>query len=125
MAGEKVSMILRSKTNLSAQEIEQLSDAEGWAIIYSSRPAKTERPKKENQICFTGFDPDEKHELQTLAAQNGLDVVQSVTKSLAYLCIGDSPGPVKLKQAKEQQAIILDQEQFHNFLNSGEIPGQA
>ena len=122
MAGQRVTMILRSKTNLSDDEIAQLSDAEGWRLIYTLKPPKSQVQKKTNQICFTGFSPSEKDRLGQLAAADGLDVVKSVTQSLAYLVTGPNAGPAKLKKAREQNVIIMEEGQFAKFLLDGETP---
>ena len=63
MAGEKVTMILRSRTELSDQQIADMSDAEGWQLIYSLKPQKSQIQKIPNQICFTGFSPSDKDRL--------------------------------------------------------------
>ena len=122
MAGEKVTMILRSKTNLSDEQIEQMSDAEGWQLIYTLKPQKSQIQKKANQICFTGFSPSDKDRLGCLAVTHGLDVVKSVTQSLAYLITGANAGPAKLKKAEEKDVVIMNEEQFGKFLDDGEIP---
>lgn len=122
MPSDKLKQILKSKTDLSDKEINLLSDSEGWKIIYTLKVSKTNYKKKENEICFTGFSISEKDELMIVAQENGLDVVMSVTKSLAYLCAGENAGPVKLQKAKQQGAIIFNKEQFLNFLNTGVIP---
>lgn len=123
MAGEKVTMILRSKTDLSDDEISAMTNADGWKVIYSLRSPTSK--KKENQVCFTGFSPAAKKGLSKVATDNGMDVVKSVTKSLAYLCTGSNAGPAKIKKAREQGAILMDAEQFHHLLNTGEIPNQV
>lgn len=122
MAGERVTMILRSKTNLSDEQIGKMSDAEGWALIYTLKPQKSRVQKKSNQICFTGFSPSEKDRLGQIAIAHGLDVVKSVTQSLAYLVTGTNAGPAKLRKAREQDAVIMNEEQFSRFLQDGEIP---
>jgi NAD-dependent DNA ligase len=120
MAGSRVSSILRSKTDLTEEAIAELSDADGWQIIYATRRPKS--TKKANQICFTGFSPGEKERLILLATEHGLDAVTKVTVSLAYLCTGPNAGPSKLRKAKEQEAVILTEGQFMQFLQDGEIP---
>ncbi len=122
MAGQRVAMILRSRTNLSDEQISQMSDAEGWQLIYTVKRPKSQALKKTNQICFTGFSPSEKDKLGQLAAADGLDVVKSVTHSLAYLVTGPNAGPAKLKKAREQNVVIMDEGQFAQFLHDGEIP---
>jgi hypothetical protein len=57
MASEKVARILRSKTDLAAEEIDAMSDADAWKLVDSLKPARTESAR--NQTCFTGFSPSE------------------------------------------------------------------
>ena len=122
MAGEKVAMILRSRTELSDQQIANMSDAEGWQLIYSLKPRKSQIPKIPNEICFTGFSPSDKDRLGQLAAAHGLHVAKSVTRSLAFLVTGPNAGPTKLKKARQQEVVIMNEEQFAQFLRDGEIP---
>jgi len=122
MAGELVSRILRSKTNLTDQEIEAMKDPEGWRLIYSLNPVKVQRPKKET-ICFTGFSPQTKESLHGTAAERGLHVVESVTTTLTYLCYGNNAGPVKMKKAKEINSILMTEDEFMEFIHTGVIPG--
>ena len=122
MAGPKVTSILKSKSELSGDEIAQMTDAEGWAYIYKHFPPKTKRKKVDNQICFTGFSTKEKAALVQIATDNGLGVVSSVTKKLEFLVVGENAGPAKLKKAEEQGVPIMDVEQFDLFLREGELP---
>ncbi len=115
MAGERVARILKSKTELTDKEVESLSDSEGWKLIYSIKSRKESFSIKEDQICFTGFSPNEKKELQMLAKKYNLYVVKSVTRLLKYLCCGENAGPVKIMKAKDQGAIIIDKNGLQNI----------
>jgi DNA polymerase-3 subunit epsilon len=75
-----------------------------------------------NQVCFTGFSDLEKEQLSQQATANGLDVVKSVTRSLAYLVAGPNAGPKKLRTAIEQNVVIMDEGQFARFLLDGTLP---
>lgn len=98
MVSEKVRRILVSRgAPYTDEEMENMSDGEGWAWIYASRPPKRDQSLRE--ICFTGFDASRKAELQAVAKDNGFKCVTRVTKDLAYLCSGDDPGPTKIKEA--------------------------
>ena len=119
MAGPKVTLILKSKTNLTDEQIAKLSDSEGWRIIYSQH--HPQMPKR-NEICFTGFTPEEKEGLWNIANEAGFQIVNSVTVHLSILCVGETPGPVKLDKAKKQNSLILNIEQFRNLLETGELP---
>ena len=118
MAGENVTRILKAKSPFTAEQIAELSDAQGWEWIYANA-----KPRKEKltQVCFTGFSGTEKSELTELAQAANLEVVGSVTKGLAFLCVGENAGPAKLQKAKEQGNYVLSKEQFLHLLDTGEI----
>lgn len=119
MASHKPTMILKSKSDMSLEEISALSDGEAWRIIYSIRTVKA----KDNrlQVCFTGFGSSEKEELINLAHDNRLKVVASVTKKLDYLVGGDNAGPKKIEKAEAQGVQFLNVLQFINFIETGEV----
>jgi NAD-dependent DNA ligase len=122
MAGTKVTNILKSKSNLSEEEIAFMTDAEGWKWIYKHYPSKKDPEKNKPQICFTGFRPAEKEQLFEYAKNKGMKIVKSVTKKLSFLCIGENAGPSKIRKATEQNVIILDDKQFVKMLETGELP---
>lgn len=118
---DKLRRILLSKTDLSEVEIDQLTESQGWSIVYSiSRGEKKEKDAR-FQVCFTGFGASEKEKLKILAEENHLKVVDSVTKSLQYLVGGENAGPAKLKKARDQGTTVLDKAGFIRFLDTGEI----
>lgn len=118
MAEEKVTRILRAKSTFTAEQIAVMSDEDGWRWIYANA-----KPRKEKltQICFTGFSMSEKAELISLAQAAQLEVVNSVTKGLAFLCTGENVGPAKLQKAITQGNHIMSKEQFLHLLHTGEI----
>lgn len=120
MASAKPTMILKSKSNMSSEEISALSDAEAWSHIYSIRTIKA----KDNrlQICFTGFNVSKKQELIDLAHNNNFHVVSSVTQKLDYLVGGDNAGPKKVEKAEEQGVQFLTESQFLKLIETGEVP---
>jgi len=120
MASEKPTMILLSKSDMSKEEISDLSDAEAWKIIYSIRTVKAKDMRL--QICFTGFGTSKKQELVNLANSNDFKVVSSVTKKLDFLCGGENAGPKKIEKAKEQGVQFLNEQQFIQLIETGEIP---
>ena len=122
MAGERVTAILKSKTDLSDEQIARLSDAEAWRLVYAAKAPKSKQPDETAQICFTGFSPADKDRLGQIATARGLDVVKSVTHSLRFLVTGPNAGPAKCKKAREKDAVIMNEEQFARFLHDGEIP---
>lgn len=120
MASEKVARILKAKSPFTSKQIDAMSDSEGWDWIYANA-----KPKKEKltQICFTGFSATEKAKLAALAYEAKLEVVGSVTKNLAFLCVDENAGPAKVSKAQEQGVHVLDQTQFMHLLETGEILG--
>jgi NAD-dependent DNA ligase len=123
MAGERVTRILLAKSDLTVDEIVAMSDREAWRWLYSHFPPKTNRHNKNaQQICFTGFSASERKQLESEAEGAHLEVVKSVTKSLRYLVTGPNGGPAKLKKARQQEVVLMDADQFHNMLETGELP---
>jgi NAD-dependent DNA ligase len=123
MANDKVKMILRSKgAPFSDEEIDSMSDKDGWQWIYGNKSVYTPKPPKPHitEICFTGFRKEEKDKLEQTAASAGFIVSRSVTKKLDYLCVGETAGPSKLQKAKEQGTQIITYEDFENIINAKE-----
>lgn len=121
MPNEKVTRILKARSTFTLEQIEAMTDSQGWEWIYANAKPRKER---RSQVCFTGFSIVEKAELIDAAFNAKLDVVDSVTKKLAFLCTGENAGPVKIAKAKEQGVCILDKSQFLNLLDTGEMPIQ-
>lgn len=121
---DRVRRILRSKSPFSADQIDGMTDAEGWAWIYAHKPAPKSTPAVP-QVCFTGFLTAEKAELTRAAQAAGIRVVQSVTVGLSWLCAGSDPGPAKLAKAEERGKQVISREQFEHLLATGEVPGGA
>ncbi len=120
MASEKPTMILLSKSDMSKEQISELSDAEAWKLIYSIRTVKVKDTRL--QVCFTGFGTSKKQELIDLANSNNIKVVSSVTKKLDFLCSGENAGPKKIEKAEAQGVQFLDEDQFIQLIETGEIP---
>jgi NAD-dependent DNA ligase len=118
---EKVTQILRSKSDLSEEQIAAMSEREGWAWIYS-HPAPKRPADPRPEICFTGFLNTERDALETRARAANLKVVGSVTKHLRYLCTGEAPGETKLEKALIQGAVLLTVEEFEALLSAGKFP---
>lgn len=96
-----------------------MSDADGWAWIYAQQPP---RAPKLPEVCFTGFRPAEKAGLMRLAEESGYRVAKTVTKGLAYLCVGPNVGPAKRRKAESQGARLVDEATFRSIC-SGESEG--
>jgi len=116
MASDKPTRILLSKTDLSINEVSNLSDDDAWKLIYSFR----RKVDTSLQVCFTGFGVSKKKELIHIAAINNMKVVSSVTKKLDFLCGGDNAGPTKIEKAELQGVQFLTESQFLNLIETGE-----
>ncbi len=118
---EKLKRILLAKSDLTADQIALLSEAEGWSLVYQLGANKSHKKLDQFQVCFTGFGISEKETLSKSAENAHLTVVTSVTKKLQILVAGESAGPSKLETAKRQGVRILDKVQFLEFLETGEL----
>lgn len=114
----KLISILKSKTTLTENELQNLNEKQGWQIVYSLKEKK--EPKIE--ICFTGYNPIEKEQLTSLAIEKGFHIAKSITVNLNFLCCGSNAGESKIKKANEQNVILLNTEELHNLFDTGEIP---
>ena len=114
MPSPHVIQILRSKTRLSDEEIIKLTDSQAWKAIYEAEKGKREKREllRKPEICFTGFNYEEREDLETEAVIKGLKVRKRVTINLAYLVIGDTPGEKKIELALEQGVEILRLEEY-------------
>lgn len=120
---DRLRRILRSKTDLSEDEINFLSPQEGWRVVYAMQ--KSARKKVDAiEVCFTGFGLTEKEELKKVAETAGLKVVTSVTKSLSFLVAGAGAGPSKMAKASQQGVKVIGRDEFVMFLDDGVIPGE-
>jgi NAD-dependent DNA ligase len=89
----------------------------------TTKPNSRPRPKTNQlQICFTGFKEADKTRLSSLAKEANIAVTSSVTVHLDFLCCGYNAGAKKIEKAREQNALILTEEQFINLIETGEIP---
>jgi NAD-dependent DNA ligase len=120
MPSEKLAGILLTRTNLSSNEIEQLSEVEGWRIVYEldKQEAVSRQQNRLPEICFTGFNKTDKNRLIELASTAGFVVKEAVTKELVLLIAGENAGPSKLKKAEAQNCPITDESGFIAFLES-------
>jgi NAD-dependent DNA ligase len=120
---ERLLQILKSKTELTTEQIELLSEREGWAIVYSLRPEATKKEKR-IEVCFTGFSPSDKSELIKIAQDNDIHVAKSVTKELMFLCCGENAGPSKMSKAEKQGVKLINKDDFFKIIETGEIPNR-
>ncbi|MCC6349834.1 MAG: hypothetical protein IT347_09630 [Candidatus Eisenbacteria bacterium] len=121
MPSEKLRRILIARSPFTKEQIETMSDHDGWAWVYTHKHVGARVPPR-LEVCLTGFSAEEKALLASETEQAGFKVVTKVTKHLAFLCVGDDPGPAKLALAREQVVPVLDREQLRNLIENGEIP---
>jgi NAD-dependent DNA ligase len=117
---EKLKRILLSKSDFSDDQINQMTDAEGWAWLYEHQ-SPVKRKIKGPEVCFTGFGVSERQELEARASAGGLHVVTSVTKGLMLLVAGTNAGPAKLEKARAGGIAVVERAGFEHFLETGEI----
>ncbi len=120
---EKLTRILKSKTDLTEERLNEMTEREGWAIVYLLRPESTKKEAKV-EVCFTGFSPSDKKELVEIAEDNEIHVAKSVTKELMFLCCGENAGPSKMSKAEKQGVKLIDKDEFFRILETGEIPNR-
>ncbi len=113
MIPEKLAAILRANFGLTGDELKTLTEAEGWAMVYSQQ-----RPpaKKALSVYFTGFDPIKRAGLRAEAARAGIQVKNDVTRILSLLCIGEDADPEKLRAADRLGIPSVTEEQFRQLL---------
>ena len=124
---DKLRSILLSKSSFSAQQIDEFSEREGWAWVYSNASAGRSKVRRKvlPEVCFTGLSASVKARLNALAEGSGLRVVTGVTKNLLLLVAGENAGPSKLEKARAQKVPVIAADDFESFLQTGEYPGSV
>jgi len=100
-------------------------DIESKVKQYISISPPPKAPPKSHHlldVCFTGFKREDKKRLKATAENAGILVRSSVTRSLNFLCCGYNAGPKKIEKARAQNVIALNEEQFIQLLETGEVP---
>jgi len=122
MASESViGMMVEKGAPFSVEQLQAMEDRECWRWIYAHFPPKSKRPKSSKpEICFTGFRPGDRADMEKLAEENGYHVVSSVTVKLKVLVTGEAPGPSKLAKAQQQGATILSASAFLSQLSGAD-----
>lgn len=83
---------------------------------------KKSKAKKETfDIHFTGFKQSDKKRLIELAEEKDLTVRKSVTQNLQILCIGYNASQNKIEKSQKMGINIMNESDFLNFLETGEI----
>lgn len=117
MASEKVRGILLSRTELSAVDVDTMSEAEAWRAVYSL-PKPTPKKDLRTRVCFTGFGVSEKAELTELAERAGHVPTAGVTKKLSLLVCGENAGPVKMEKAGAQGVNLVTGAEYRELVTA-------
>ncbi len=88
--------------------------------LFEVQPGRA--PDLRTHIIFTGFAKVQRAALEARAEAAGMRVCKTVTKTCLYLVAGPNAGPSKVANARELNAYILNERQFHALLNTGELP---
>ena len=113
-----IGMMVEKGAPFSVEQLRGMEDRECWRWIYAHFAPKTRRLKSSKpEICFTGFRPDVRADMEKLAEQNGYRVVSSVTVKLRVLVTGEAPGPSKLTKARQQGVTVLSAPEFLSRLS--------
>ncbi len=117
MPSHKATQILKSRTDLTEQQIYSLSESGAWKRIYEldQHEKLAKAALSVEQICFTGFGASERAALIAAAQAAGFEVKDSVTMTLKYLCVGPNAGPSKTEKARRSDIAILSVEEFRSI----------
>ncbi|EFR7922777.1 hypothetical protein H1Z67_000112 [Salmonella enterica] len=89
---------------------------------YDSFNLKKPDFKNTFEVCFTGFKKTDKDRLKDSAISAGMIVRSDVTANLHILCCGYNAGTKKMEIATLKGTMVLTENEFLDFLNSGVIP---
>lgn len=118
MPSEKLKQTLLSRTDFTNEEVEKISENEGWQIVYALDAEEKKPEDKRPEICFTGFGKSEKEELRNIAENHNYKIKDGVTKDLKILVYGDNAGPGKIKKAELQGCKIFNKQEFIEILKN-------
>jgi NAD-dependent DNA ligase len=108
-----IGMMVEKGAPFTIEQLQEMDDKECWNWVYMHHPPKTHRGTSlKPEICFTGFRPDDRTDMEKLADENGYRVVRSVTVNLKILVKGEAPGPSKLEKARQQRVSIISRDEF-------------
>jgi NAD-dependent DNA ligase len=93
-----------------------------YYISISPPPKEPLKSQHLLDVCFTGLKSENKQRLKEMAESKGMVVRSSVTNNLSFLCCGYNAGPKKIEKARAQNVIALNEEQFIQLLETGEVP---
>jgi NAD-dependent DNA ligase len=114
MPSPKLIQILRSKSSLTDEQIISLSDEEAWSLIYEIDAKQKEERKKNRKstVCFTGFNKTDKAAIEAKAIERGMKPVTSISQSLDFLVLGETPGSSKVSKAEAAGVRIIHAHEF-------------
>lgn len=126
----EINQSIKNELRFYKKEYKKLKDIQFYrdlGTIHAETPKQSNKFIKNNALtfCFTGFKKEEKEHFIQVAKDNGLRVVQDVSRNVDFLVIDRTSrtiGPRKLERAKEYGVKVMDQEQFLDMLETGEIP---
>lgn len=76
----------------------------------------------QTSVLFTGFKAADRARLERVAVEHQFLVQKTVARFLNYLVAGPTAGPGKLRDARAEGALILDEQKFLRLLETGELP---
>ncbi|WP_313128867.1 BRCT domain-containing protein [Stutzerimonas nitrititolerans] len=91
------------------------------AAPLTPEPKPKASPDERPHILFTGFKSAKREVLEHVAAEQGLRVMKTASKTLTFLCIGDNAGPTNIEKAREAGAFILNELRLRTLFESGEL----
>lgn len=99
-------------------------DKKDWIKKTQYKYTNLDKPSFNNvfEVCFTGFKKTDKDRLKDSAISAGMIVRSDVTANLHILCCGYNAGPKKMEIATLKGTMVLTENEFLDFLNSGVIP---
>ena len=115
MPSDRVTRALLSR-GVPLEEIQTLTEGEAWSVL-NETPSPRRAAAQRLSVCFTGFGPDGRQAMHSIALAAGHHVASGVNKSLAILVCGDNPGPSKLQKARAQGAKILSEAEYRAYVD--------
>ncbi|OWZ82350.1 hypothetical protein CDE51_02260 [Pasteurella multocida] len=104
----------------------QRYNVDEWLELYNSTVLSTSKPKVISslnlEVCFAGFEKENKEMLEQKAIDSGFTVCSSVTQNLKFLVIGPKIQHKIMEQAQEVDATFLSEIEFLEMIETGEIP---
>ncbi|HDR0964085.1 hypothetical protein ACFGY2_07175 [Pasteurella multocida] len=104
----------------------QCYNVDDWMELHNSTVLSTYKPKIISslniEVCFAGFEKENKEMLEQKAIDSGFTVCSSVTQNLKFLVIGPTVQHKIMRLAQEVNATFLSEVEFLEMIETGEIP---